>query len=379
MKIRRLAAVARKEFLHVFRDWRSLYLSLAIPVILIMLFGYALTLDLRHVPTVVWDQSQTPQSRDLIALYAGSPYFTIEEHLFSYSRIQHHLDRGSAMVALVIPRDFSAALAAGKQTAVQVICDGSDANTSRLAMNYATAIAMIYSTNVTARQMAINGKTGFEPPVEMAPRSWYNPDLRSQNVIIPGIIAIVMVVIASMLTSVTIAREWETGTMEQLIATPLKGSELIFGKAVPYLIIGMTDVAIAVSMGRWLFGVPIVGNTALLFAMAAIFLTGALFWGMTLSIVLKSQVLANQIAIVSGYLPTLILSGFVFAIENMPLPIQCITYIVPARYFIALLRGIYMKGIGLEILWLDAVLLSMYAVFMVILANRKFRFKLDPP
>jgi ABC-2 type transport system permease protein len=167
--------------------------------------------------------------------------------------------------------------------------------------------------------------------------------------------------------------------MEQLIATPLKGPELIFGKAVPYFVIGMTDVAIAVSMGRWLFGVPIVGNTALLFAMAAIFLTGALFWGMTLSIVLKSQVLANQIAIVSGYLPTLILSGFVFAIENMPLPIQCITYIVPARYFIALLRGIYMKGIGLEILWLDAVLLSMYAVFMVILANRKFRFKLDPP
>jgi len=180
-----------------------------------------------------------------------------------------------------------------------------------------------------------------------------------------------------MLTSVTVAREWETGTMEQLISTPLRGPELIFGKAVPYFAIGMADMVIAVALGRWLFDVPIVGNAALLFAMAAVFLTGALFWGMFLSIVLKSQVLANQIAIVSGYLPTLILSGFVFSIENMPWPIQCITYIVPARYFIALLRGIYMKGIGLEILWLDALLLGLYAIIMVFLANRKLKFKLE--
>ena len=377
MKLQRLLAVAKKEFLHVFRDWRSLYLSLAIPVILIMLFGYALTLDLRHVPTVVWDQSKTPESRALIDLYAGSPYFTIAAHLTSYKEIQQRLDRGSAMVALVIPSRFSRDISAGKKAVVQVLCDGSDANTSRLAMNYATAIGMIYASQVTARQMALRGKTGLETPVEMVPRSWYNPDLRSQNVIVPGIIAIVMAVIASMLTSVTVAREWETGTMEQLIATPLRGPELIFGKAVPYFTIGMADVAIAVALGRWLFDVPIVGNAALLFAMAAVFLTGALFWGMFLSIVLKSQVLANQIAIVSGYLPTLILSGFVFAIENMPLPIQCITYIVPARYFIALLRGIYMKGIGLEILWLDALLLGVYAAVMVLLANKKLKFKLE--
>jgi ABC-2 type transport system permease protein len=244
-------------------------------------------------------------------------------------------------------------------------------------MNYATAIGMIYSTSVTARQMELKGMTGASLPLEMVSRAWYNPGLRSQNVIIPGIIAIVMVVIAAMLTSVTIAREWETGTMEQLISTPLRGPELIFGKVLPYFVIGMADVTIAVVMGRWLFNVPIAGNAGLLFGMAAIFLTGALFWGMTLSIVLKSQVLANQIAIVSGYLPTLILSGFVFAIDNMPLPIQWITYIVPARYFITLLRGIYMKGIGLEIMWLDAFLLSVYAVFMIILANRKFKFKLE--
>ncbi len=377
MKLQRLAAIARKESIHVFRDWRSLFLSLAIPVILILLFGYALTLDLRNVPTVVWDQSRTRESRDLLSLFSGSPYFSMTGYCDNYQDLQLALDRGTAMVALVVPSDFASRINGGENTSLQVIGDGSDANTSRLAMGYATTLGLIYSGNVTAEKMQFLGASNPTPPVEMVTRSWYNPDLRSQNVIIPGIIAIVMVVIAAMLTSVTIAREWETGTMEQLISTPLKGPELVFGKVIPYFVIGMVDVIIAVSMGKWLFNVPIVGNAGLLFAMASIFLIGALFWGMTLSILLKSQVLANQIAIVSGYLPTLILSGFVFAIENMPLPIQCITYIVPARYFIAILRGIYLKGIGLEILWLDALLLSIYAGIMILLANKKFKFKLE--
>ncbi|WP_300458215.1 ABC transporter permease [Desulfobacula sp.] len=377
MTLQRLFAVARKEFIHVVRDWRSLALSLAIPVILILLFGYALTLDLRNVPTVVWDQSRSRQSRDLLSLFSGSPYFSMVGYHDSYNDLQLALDRGAAMIAIVVPSDFSRKIIAGKKVAIQIIGDGSDANTSRLAMGYATTVGRIYAATITAKKMQLSGRAPLMPPVEMVTRSWYNPDLRSQNVIIPGIIAIVMVVIAAMLTSVTIAREWETGTMEQLISTPLKGPELIVGKVLPYFVIGMTDVTIAVVMGKWLFHVPIVGNAGLLFAMAAIFLTGALFWGMTLSIVLKSQVLANQIAIVSGYLPTLILSGFVFAIENMPMPIQCLTYIVPARYFIAILRGIYLKGIGLEILWLDAALLSLYAGIMILLAHRKFKFKLE--
>ena len=377
MKLQRLLAIVKKEFLHVFRDWRSLYLSLCIPIILIMLFGYALTLDLRKVPTVVFDQSKSPQSRELIKLFSGSPYFSMVGYPDSYPELQLSLDRGRAMIAIVIPSDFADKIAGDKNTQIQILADGSDANTSRLAMGYASTIGMIYSSNVMVKKMQTLGRTPMAQPVEMVSRSWYNPDLRSQNVIIPGIIAIVMVVIAAMLTSVTIAREWETGTMEQLISTPLKGPELIFGKVIPYFVIGMTDVAIAVTLGKWLFHVPIVGNAGLLFAMAATFLTGALFWGMTLSIVLKSQVLASQIAIVSGYLPTLILSGFVFAIENMPLPIQIITYIVPARYFISILRGIYLKGIGLEILFIDALLLSVYAAIMILIANKKFKFKLE--
>lgn len=377
MKLRRLAAVARKETLHLLRDWRSLTLALAIPLLLILLYGYALTLDLRNVPTVAWDQSHSPESRDLLSLFASSPYFTIKAYRDNYPGLQEDLDRGRAMVAIVIPSDFAAKVRAGKPVQIQILGDGSDANTSRLAMNYAANIGAIYAHTVAAEQMLLKGRGELKQPVELAARAWYNPGLRSQNVLIPGIIALVMIVVAALLTSTTIAKEWETGTMEQLISTPLRGPELIFGKIVPYFCIGMIDVALAVLMGKWIFAVQIVGNSALLFAMSALFLTGALFFGLMLSIKLKSQVLANQLAIIAGFLPTLLLSGFVFAIENMPIPLQFVTYIVPARYFIAILRGIYLKGIGLEILWLNALFLAIYALIIVVVANRKFSFKLE--
>jgi ABC-2 type transport system permease protein len=377
MNFRRLAAVARKETLHLLRDWRSLTLALAIPLLLILLYGYALTLDLRNVPTAVWDQSRSPESRELLSLFHSSPYFTVIAYRDDYSGLQKDLDRGRAMVALVVPADFAAKVNAAKPVKIQIIGDGSDANTSRLAMNYAANIGAIYARSVASEQLRLQGRGELKRPVELEQRAWYNPGLRSRNVLIPGIIALVMIVVAALLTSTTIAREWETGTMEQLISTPLRGPELIFGKIVPYFCIGMIDVALAVLMGHFIFDVKIVGNSALLFAMSSLFLTGALFFGLTLSIKLKSQVLANQLAIIAGFLPTLLLSGFVFAIENMPLPLQFLTYIVPARYFIAILRGIYLKGIGLEILWLNALFLAIYALIMMVVANRKFSFKLE--
>ena len=377
MNPRRLMAVARKESLHLIRDWRSLALALAIPLILILLYGYALTLDLRNVPTVVWDQSRTPESRELLSIFHNSPYFTVKGYCDNYQGVQRALDRGLAMVAVVIPGDFAAKVQAAEPVKIQILGDGSDANTSRLAMNYAATIGAIYARTFTSEQMLLKGRGELKQPVELIQRSWYNPGLRSQNVLIPGIIALVMIVVAALLTSTTIAKEWETGTMEQLISTPLRGPELIFGKVLPYFCIGMIDVAVAVLMGKWIFAVPIVGNAALLFAMSALFLTGALFFGLTLSIKLKSQVLANQLAIIAGFLPTLLLSGFVFAIENMPLPLQFLTYIVPARYFIAILRGIYLKGIGLEILWINALFLAVYGFIMMVAANRKFSFKLE--
>lgn len=377
INLQRMAAVARKESLHLLRDWRSLTLALAIPLILILLYGYALTLDLRKVPTVVWDQSRSVQSRELLSLFHGSPYFNIRTYHDSYDKLQRALDRGEAMVALIIPGDFGPKVLSGKEVEIQILGDGSDANTSRLAMNYCSNIAAIYARNIAARQIQRDRGGKLKQPLELASRAWYNPGLRSQNVLIPGIIALVMIVVAALLTSTTIAREWESGTMEQLIATPLRGPELLFGKVAPYFCIGIVDVALAVVMGQFIFKVPIVGNAALLFAMSSLFLTGALFFGLLLSIKLKSQVLANQLAIIAGFLPTLILSGFVFAIENMPVPLQFLTYIVPARYFIAILRGIYLKGIGLEILWLNALFLMVYATLMMIAANRKFSFKLE--
>ena len=377
MNRQRLLAVARKESLHLLRDWRSLTLALAIPLLLILLYGYALTLDLRNVPTTVWDQSRSPQSRELLNLFASSPYFTIVADRHDYHGLQDDIDRGRAMVGLVVPTDFALRVEAGKPVKIQVIGDGSDANTSRLAMNYAVSICAIYARTVTAEQMLARGRGEMKTPLVLETRAWYNQGLRSQNVLIPGIIALVMIVVAALLTSTTIAKEWENGTMEQLISTPLRGPELIFGKVIPYMVIGMIDVALAVLMGHWVFDVAVVGNTALLFLLSSLFLIGALFFGLLLSIKLKSQVLANQLAIIAGFLPTLLLSGFVFAIENMPLPLQFLTYIVPARYFIAILRGIYLKGIGLEILWLNALFLLLYALLMMVAANKKFTFKLE--
>lgn len=374
---RRFIAIARKECIHIVRDWRSLLLAIAIPVVLILLFGYALNMDLKNVPTVVWDQSRTPQSREFLSLFDGSPYFSVRQYHTGYAGIQDDLDSGRAMIAVVVPADFARKIQQGEPVDVQVIVDGSDANTARLAVAYANSVGMIFSRQAGARKISLMGPGELAEPVELRPRAWYNPDLKSQNVIIPGILAVVMMVIAGMMASVTVAREWETGTMEQLISTPVRVSEIVFGKVLPYFMLGLLDVAIAVALGERLFHVPLRGSPGLLFLCASVFLTGALFFGLVVGIVMKTQVLATQIAMMVGFLPTLLLSGFVFAIENMPEPIQFITYIVPARYFIALLRGIYLKGIGLEILWLNLLLLGIYAAIMVVLANRKLKLKLE--
>jgi ABC-2 type transport system permease protein len=374
---RRLAAVARKEFLHVLRDWRSLTLALAIPILLVCLFGYALTMDLNHVPTAVWDQSRSPQSRELISLLQGSPYFDIQQTPDNYRDITAALDRRDVMVAVVIPADFAQRLLSGRPTDIQAVVDGSDTNNANLCVGYLNALAQIFNQQVVVTRQERLGRVWRPVSVSAEMRAWYNPDLRSVNVIVPGIIALVMAVIAAMLTSVTIAREWEMGTMEQLISTPLRVPELVIGKVVPYFAVGMADVALAVIMGRFVFHVPLRGNAALLFAIASIFLCGVLFFGLMLSIVLKSQVLANQLALFATYLPTLLLSGFVFSIHNMPPPIQVITYIVPGRYFIDTMRGIFLKGIGLEILGLNVVLLMVYAGLMILVAHRKMRFKLE--
>ncbi len=376
MNPRRVWAVARKEFLHVIRDFRSLLMAIATPALLLTLFGYALTLDVDRVPLAVWDQSWTERSRDFVSRFDGSRYFSVRMHVDNYDDLTRAIDKGQVMMGLVVPRDFAQRIEAGRDAPVQLIVDGSDSNTATIAIGYADVISQMYAVDLAIEQS--ERRTGSTPtiPLDVRPRVWFNEELESKNYIIPGLIAVIMMVIAAMLTSLTVAREWERGTMEQLIATPVKGPELILGKLLPYFAIGMCDVAVAVLMGEYVFHVPLRGNVALLFGVSVIFLTGTLAMGILISIVTKSQLLSSQIAVVATFLPAFLLSGFIFTIANMPRAIQIITYLVPARYFVAILKDIYLKGVGLEIMAGQAVLLVIYAVVMVFLAQLKFKKKL---
>lgn len=376
MKPVRVGAVARKELLHIIRDPRSLGMAIAIPMLLLVLFGYALSLDVDEVPLVVWDQSGTDASREFVSRFAGSHYFDLREYVTSYPELEHSIDGGDALMGLVIPTDFARALGAGRTARAQLIVDGSDSNTATIAIGYADAVTHRYSEDVAIETMRRGGGRALHAPLDVEPRVWFNADLESKNYIIPGLIAVIMMVIAALLTSLTVAREWERGTMEQLISTPVTGPELILGKLLPYFGIGMLDVLLAVLMGEFLFQVPLRGSPALLFAMAAVFLAGSLALGMLISIVTKSQLLASQLAMVLTFLPSFLLSGFMYSTSNMPGAIRVITFIIPARYFVTLLKGIYLKGVGLEVLILEGCLLALFAVAMVLLANLKFERKL---
>lgn len=378
MKINRFWAVSRKEFLHIIRDPRSLGMAVAIPMILLLLFGYALTLDVDNVPMVVWDQSESPVSREFISRFTGSRYFSLKDHTDSYNDIERAIDSGKAFVALIIPVDFAEKIGSGNRASAQLIVDGSDSNTATIAIGYVDAVTSDYTRDLAVKQIErLGGTYKLAVPVELRPRSWFNADLESRNYIVPGLIAVIMMVIAALLTSLTVAREWERGTMEQLISTPVRGNELILGKLFPYFAIGMFDVLMAVLMGEFLFHVPLRGSVGLLFIMAAVFLVGALSLGIVISIMARTQLLASQLAMVLTFLPSFLLSGFMYSIDNMPEAIQVITYFIPATYFVSLLKGIYLKGIGLEILIFEAVLLTIFGVVMLVLANVTFRKKLE--
>jgi ABC-2 type transport system permease protein len=376
MRLRRVGAVAHKEFLHVIRDFRSLGMALLIPVMMLILFGFALTLDVDNVPMAVWDQSGTVRSRDFISRFGGSRYFAVRLYVDNYRDLVRAIDEGRVMLGLVVPREFAKRIDAGRDATAQLIVDGTDSNTATIAIGYATIVAQVYAMDLTAEQDQRRGGPPLQIPLDVRPRVWFNEDLESRNYIIPGLIAVLMMVISAMLTSLTVAREWERGTMEQLIATPIQVSELILGKLLPYFAIGLFDVLVAVLMGELVFHVPLRGNVALLFGTASIFLVGALSMGMAISIVTKSQLLSSQVSMLATFLPSFLLSGFIFAIANMPKVIQIVTYVVPARYFIAILKGIYLKGVGLEILGGQVLLLIVYGAVMLSLARIKLKKKL---
>jgi ABC-2 type transport system permease protein len=377
VKLVRLKAIAWKEFIQIGRDPRSLLLAISIPVFLLLLFGYALTLDVDRIPTVIYDLDRTPRSRELADHFLRSKYFQLQAIAPNYSHLQEMLDRGQALMGLVIPSNFSRDLELNRDATIQVLMDGTDANTATIALGYASAITLLYSQELLLQKMNRLGAGKISPPIEPRIRIWFNPDLESKNFIVPGLIAVIMAILAAILTSGTISGEWERGTMEQLISTPIRNEELILGKLIPYFAIGMVDLSLSVAMGKFLFGVPLRGNGLLLFSLASLFLLGAICQGVVVSIVTKNQLLSSQISIILSYLPTFMLSGFIYPIANMPKLIQFITYVVPGRYFVAILKGIYSKGIGLEILWIEALLLAIYASAMTFWAYQRFKKRID--
>ena len=376
MNFIRVWAITRKEFIHVIRDPRSIILGIAIPIILLLLFAYALTMDVDNVPIMVWDQSESPASREFISHFKASRYFQIKGYPKNYLDMEKAIDLSDILAGMVVPRDFAQRLESRRPVQVQWIVDGSDANTAAIATGYAMAVTQTFSEEVGLQDIRkATGKT-LEAPLDVRPRVWFNADMESKNYIIPGLIAVIMMVIAALLTSLTVAREWERGTMEQLISTPVKGHELIIGKLIPYFVIGMFDVLLAVIMSKFQFHVPLRGSVVLLFGLAAVFLVGALSLGLLISIFTKNQLLANQLALLTTFIPAFVLSGFAFPISGMPQVIQWITFLVPARFLVYLFKGIYLKGVGLEVMYPEAGLLALFAVAMVVLALVKFKKKL---
>jgi ABC-2 type transport system permease protein len=357
----RIQSIAIKEFYHLLRDFRSLYLAFAIPLLLILLFGYALSLDVDDVKTVVVDYDNTPVSRHFIEQLDASAYFKVLGYLPNDREVTHWLDHGRTTMAVIIPHDWTEKITADQDAPLQVLIDGSDPNFAGITSGYITGFVSRYNTRLLYDFLNRKGMEKINAPIDGRVRVWFNEDLESRTFIVPGIIAIIIMIVGAMMTSLVIAREYENGTMETVLSLPIQAGEFLFGKAVPYFFIGMVDVLIAVLMGQALFGVIIKSSFWLLLLAAAIYLSVALSLGLLISILTKSQLVANQMAILITYLPSLLLSGFVFPINNMPKILQAATGIVPAKYFIDILNGLYLRGLDLKGLWPDfAVLLVMF-------------------
>jgi ABC-2 type transport system permease protein len=351
-------------------------IALALPAILLLLFGYALSLDVDQISTLIYDSDQTPDSRELIARFEGSRYFEVLGTTDNYLTIERSIDRGECLLAVIIPDHFSGDLLHKKPTQIQLLIDGSDSNTASIARGYAEALVAGYSASLLEEEQRQRGGAVWGPPLEAQLRVWYNSELKSKNYIVPGLLAVILMIIAALLTSLTIAREWEMGTMEQLLSTPVRPAELVLGKMSAYFLVGAVDTLTAVLIGVTLFEVPLRGSLLFLAATCFVFLFGTLCWGILLSAISRTQLAAYQLGTVTSFLPAFLLSGFIYSIDNMPLPIQIFTHIVPARYFVHILKGIFLKGIGFEILAVEVAFLLGFAALVFFVATRKLKQKI---
>jgi ABC-2 type transport system permease protein len=366
-RLSRLLAIAGKEWIQIRRDGRSLALAFLLPAILLWLFGTTITTDVTDIRMAVLDRDHTAKSRQLVDAFGQSGYFSIRRTLTTAAEAPGLIDRGIVRVALVIPERFAADLAAGRPAPVELMLDGSDAKTATVARGYADAIVQSFSGKVRL------GERRSAPALVAETRVWFNETLDGRAMVVPGLIAVIMSIISAMLTSLTMAREWERGTMEQLAATPIRRPELILGKLLPYLGIALVDVAIAVLSAVVLFEVPFRGSLALFGLASFVFLAGVLGLGILISTVLKSQLLAVQASLFATYMPALMLSGFFYSLSSMPEFLQVVSQLIPARYFVEITRGVFLRGIGMDIIWPALAGLAIYGTAIIGLSIKKFR------
>ena len=377
MSLRRIAAMMRKEFIQIARDVRSLLIIFAIPLILLFIYGYAVNLDVKHVPLCVFDRDGSQESQNLLKAFQATDYFEIVHLARDYRDVVQDIDTGACAMAIVVPTDFSEKLRTGRATSVQAILDASDSNSASIGLGYAQSVVAAYSSRVQVDWSQSRGGAPPALPLEIRARTWFNEDLESMANFVPGIVALVMAVVGAFLTSLTIAREWERGTMEQLISTPVGALEIQIGKLIPYFLIGMADTAVCAALGVWWFGVPFRGSWTVLFGSSALFLIVVLSMGYWMSVTAKSQLAASQLALVATFLPTFLLSGFLFPIDQMPVIVQEITRVLPARYYVTILRNVFLKGTPVPLFASQLAALGIYALVLVVMATRAFHKRLE--
>ncbi len=364
MSLRKIKAIARKEYYHLIRDFRSLYLAFFIPLLLILLFGYALSLDVDRIPTAVVDQDRTPDSRDFIERLHASVYFNVVSCPPSTAELIRLLDANKAVVGIVIPPGWTAKLKAEKDSPLQVIIDGSDPNYAGNTRAYITSVVAQWNRKRLVTFLNRHGRRPIRVPVQAQIRVWFNEELESRNFIVPGIIAIIIMIVGALLTSLVIAREYENGTMETIRSLPIQGMEFFFGKAICYFFITLVDVLVAILMGQVLFGVVMRSSFWLMILASVIYIWVALSLGLLISVKTRSQLVANQLAILLTYLPSLLLSDFVFPQQNMPQVLKLITRMVPATYYIDILNGLYLRHLAFPQLWSSFAILSVMGVIL---------------
>lgn len=369
MRIKRIKPIIVKEFRQIRRDKRSLGVLLVFPAFLVLLIGYALNFDVKHIPVAVFDQDKTRSSRDFVRSFSNSEYFDYNHSVESYGEIDKLLDEGKVLVVFVIPANFSNELLAGRNAKLQILVDGSNSNTATTAIGYSNAIVQAYSMRIAVETLARDGKELYVP-IDLHPKVWYNPELISAKFLVPGLIGFILMLSAVVSTSLSVVREKERGTMDQMMVSPLKTGEIILGKTVSYLMIALVASALVLLIGYFFFDISIRGSIIWLYVGIFIFLLAALGQGLLISAISHTQQVAFIISVFSTLLPALILSGFVFPIRSMPFALQLISNVTPPKFFLIVIRDVIIKGVGPAAFWEQLVYMSIFAAVTLGLSTR---------